>query len=376
MEEKAHAKFSPSTMGMLERCPGFRNTNKKNALSERGDRIHDALENETIDLLPEEERAIAQPCKDYIESTLASYLPKEPDLDTRECRIEIDLGAGVTTFGTFDRLLIYGTKGHMYDFKSGYREVTDAENNAQGWSYVIGIFQKYPKLESCEVTFLIPNRDEVSSHTFKRSDVPDLKLRINTIIQRAAELEDPEFFFTHPERLNPLPELCEYCSRQTTCPALMAKHLKVLQTVGGGLPVPSDLRVDKTRPEDIAHLLRLAPLMAEWAEQIRKDALRINLEEGVDIPGYNRFERSLPRTASSVLGAWEVIQEKFQDAITLEDFLAHCGSVSIPKLEDLVAEKAKHKEKGKARELFNEELRGADVLQDRGKIFYLREEKK
>lgn len=361
---------------MFEKCPGFRNANKKTEQSEKGDRIHDALEKDTIDELPEEERAIAQPCKDYIDATITGHLPAQPDVDFREYTVNVDLGNGVKTFGTCDRFLLYGTKGYLYDFKSGYREVTDAEHNAQGWSYVVGAFQLHPKMDECEVTFLIPNRDEVSSHTFKRSDLPDLILRLNTIIRRAEELEDEGFFFAHPERLNPQPELCEYCARQTTCPALMAKHLKIMQTVGKGLPVPADLRVNKSRPEDIAHLLRLAPLMETWAEQIRKDALKVNLEEGVDIPGYNRFERSLPRSVSSVRETWQVIEEKFGDAITLEDFLSHCGTVSVPKLEDLVAEKAKHREKGKAREMFMEELRGAAVLQERGKIFYLREEKK
>jgi hypothetical protein len=230
-------------------------------------------------------------------------------------------------------------------------------------------------MEECEVTFLIPNRDEVSSHIFKRSDVPSLRLRINTVIARAAELEDLGFFKAHPELLNPQPELCEYCSRQTICSALMDKHLRILKDVSPGLPVPADLRIDKSRPEDIAHLLRLAPLMEEWAKQIRADALQANLADGVDIPGFNRFERSMPRAVRSVRATWDVLQHSFP-AVTLEDFLDKCGSVSVPQLEDMLAEKADHGKKGKVREDFMNELRGADVLQEGGKIFYLRESKK
>jgi hypothetical protein len=376
VEEKKHAKFSPSNMGMFEKCPGYRNRTLKNQASERGDRIHDALEHDKLDELPEEEKAVAQICKDYIDSILANHLPKLPDVDIREYTVDVDLGNDIKTFGTFDRFLLYGDTGWMFDYKSGYLEVADAEYNAQGWTYSIGLFQKYPELQTLTVTFLIPNRDEVSSHTFTRADIPRMTLRLNTIVRRAMELDDEGFFWSHPDRLNPQPELCEYCSRQTTCPALASKHLQILKDIAPGLPVPSDLRVQKSRPQDIAHLMRLAPLMEDWAAKIRSEALKVNLEEGIDIPGFNRFERSLPRSVTSVLGTWQAVQNSFGDKITLEDFLANCGSVSIPKLEDMLAEKAKHGEKGKIREEFMDELRGADVLNEGGKIFYLRESKK
>src|SRR6185436_19073989 len=99
VEERKHAKYGPSSMGMFEKCPGYRNKVGGNPWSERGDRIHDALEKDKVDELPEEEKAIAQPCKDYIDSVITGHLPQQPDIDFREYTVSIDLGDGLSTFG-------------------------------------------------------------------------------------------------------------------------------------------------------------------------------------------------------------------------------------------------------------------------------------
>ncbi len=113
--------------------------------------------------------------------------------------------------------------------------------------------------------------------------------------------------------------------------------------------------------------------MEAWASGVRQAALKLNLEEGYEIPGFKRVERSNPRSVNSVLGTWKVIKNK---GITLEDFLAACGSVSIPSLEKLVASLAERGQKGKAEDQLITDLRSADVLNEGGHSFYLKEKKK
>lgn len=363
---REHAEFNPSSLDMFQKCPGFRSRESSNELSERGTRIHKALESDDLDVLEEQdERPIAQSCKDFIDALIADRLPELPDFDGREVRIKIDL-LNIETFGTCDRLIIYGRKGFMIDFKTGYLEVADAEVNAQAWSYVIGTFQKYPDLDEIEFCFLIPVRDEMSHHIFKRSDLPNMKLRLNLVIRRAMDGDD------HPEWYSPQAELCEYCARAATCPAVAKLALSVVGKKRPDLKVPDKIEFSRDNPEGIADLLRLAPLMETIASEIRKSALRINLEDGLEIPGYRRIERSTPRAVTSVIGAWDVIK----DEISIEDFLMVCGKVSIVKLEEYFASKAKKGEKGKAMIALECKLRGADVLRDEGSSFYLRESKK
>ncbi len=352
---------------MFEKCPGFRNRKDNPGTSAaRGTRIHDALEHDAIADLPEEaDRKVAQQCKDFMDELIAERRPALPDHDWREIQFNIDLGDDLKTFGTADRLLIYGKTGLLIDYKSGFRFVVDAEENAQIWAYVLGAFQRFPDLAEVIAYVLQPNRDEISYHTFKRAFTYEIKLRLNTIVRRAIECD--------PAKFNPQPEICEYCARQTSCPALAAKALKIAGKLAPGLPVPQSALVNKNRPEDIPHLLRLAPLMEAWARGVRSEALRLNLEEGIQIAGFKRIERSTPRAVTSVLGAWNAIKTR---GMCLEDFLAACSTVSIPDLEELVSKLAKRGHKEEAKLELEDTLRSAQVLKDTSTIFYFREIKK
>lgn len=370
-EKLAHAKYNPSSLGMYEKCPGFKNREGTNAQAEMGTRSHKALETDAVQTLPEKERPMAQICKDYIDGLMQERLPATPDKDLREVRLSIDLGGDIKTFGTCDRLLVYGKHGEMLDFKFGRLSITDAEFNAQAWAYVIGAFQRESlQLETITFTFLIPYQDEISSHTFKRSELPAMILRLNTVIRRAMEMgDDLQGNFT---LLNPQPELCEYCAQQARCPAIAARALKVAQNLGTGLPVPANLTVSADRPDDIQHLLRLAPILENFAAQIKADALRVNLEDGVDIPGFVRQERSTPRKITSVLGAYDIAKAQ---GVDIEDFLRACDGVSIVELENAVAAVAPSRGKGKARQKLENELRSADLLREQSTYHYLREKK-
>lgn len=360
-----HAEYPPSSLGLMEACPGWRNRNTETEAAAKGTRIHEALEKDTIDQLDEEERPLARKCSDFIEALILDRLPVLPDSDHREIRMTMDLGDGLSTFGTCDRLLVYGDFGYMLDYKSGYRHITDASENAQAFAYVIGAFQKFPALNTIEFYFLIPNRDEISYHTFQRSDLPAMQLRLNTIIRRAMAA-DPKLF-------NPGPERCEYCARQADCPVLAKKALSISAEIADGLPVPDSIIVDKARPEDIPHLLRLAPLMEAWAAGVKEAALKLSLEEGLEIPGYARQERKLPRAITSVFGAWQVAKEH---GVTFEEFLETCSKASVPKLLAAVSAKAKRGQKNNEAVKFENNLRHHDVLREEGSIFYLRETKK
>lgn len=376
----AHAKFAPSSLGMFEKCPGWRNREEKeegkSEAAEKGTRIHKALEKDSIDdLQDEEERHVAQVLKDYVDAVITENLPALPKPDRRELRLNIDLGGGLFTYGTCDRMLIYGSRATMLDYKTGYLPVEDAETNAQVWSYVIGAFQKYDALDTIDFYLLVPNQDAVYLHTFKRSDVENMQLRLNTIIRRAQSFD---WNAPQVELLNPQPRLCEYCKFQAICPALSAKVLTIGTKLLPGLPVPTSVTINEnTPPDDIAALLRLAPFVESWAKEVRGRALKLNMEMGVEIPGYRRIERSTPRTVTSVIATYDAIKNE----ISIEDFLMACSKVSLPDLEEFFADKARNdpnKKRGavtKSAQALENRLRAADVLVDGGSIYYLKENK-
>jgi len=360
-DDSAHARYSPSQLKMFELCPSYLpRQGETNPAAEKGTRIHKALEEDRLDLLSPDELAIAQPCADFVEG-LINHQSIAPVERLREVRLQIDLGGGLSTYGTCDELIVYQNHAVLVDFKTGYGAVDDAEVNSQAWAYVLGAFQKFPHLSSCHVYFLLPVRNEISHAQFSRSDIPRMQLRLGTIVRRAIESAGKTF--------NPQPSLCEYCGNQSNCQALADSALKIAGKAG--LPVPSDVEVDYNDPENIAKLLRLAPIMESWAKGVKEAALKANLEEGIEIPGFRRLERSSPRSITSVAGAWEVVK----DQVPFEEFLTTCTRASVVDLEELVASKAPKGKKTAFKQQLENNLRHADVLKDEGSYYFLKETK-
>lgn len=357
-------KFSPSSFNSLEICPGYRHRKddgKPSPAADLGKEVHAALETGTIDkLVNEDAKHMARQCADYIDALLADRLPNLPTQDFKERKLPIDLGNEMTTNGIIDRLIIYGQTGHLIDFKTGRLEVIDAEINLQLWAYVLGAFQAHPELQTIQGHMIMPQQNEVSTHEFSRKFMTEMQLRINTVVRRAMECTESLF--------NPQPNLCEFCARQGMCPALAKKALKIAAKLGPGLQIPQSIFVSKDRVADIPNILRIAPAMEAWAKSQREEALRLNLEEGIQIPGYKRVSRALPRAVTSVLGAYNAVRDK----MSLDAFLAACSKVSVVDLEDYFADQAKTHEKGKARQDLEDRLRAAGVLREKSEVYYLK----
>jgi superfamily II DNA or RNA helicase len=358
-----HAEHGPSTLEKFEICPGYKPRGGTNWAADRGTRIHEALEAEDIyRLVDPDEQAIAQKCYDYVQSLIESKGGRV--LQThKEIRVDIELGGGESTFGTCDLGLMFSeTEMILLDYKTGYGAVQDAEINTQAWAYTIGAFQRFEKIEKIDFFFLLPVRDEVSHATFTRSQLPEMKLRLQTIIKRA---KDGKIF-------NPQPGVCDYCDNQARCPALAKKALLIAKKYPEtGFPIPEDITGDNASASDLAALLKLAPIMESWAEGIKKLALSKSLEEGWELPGYRLQERKSPRAITSALQAYEAVKA----TVSITDFLAACTKVSVPDLENYFAESIPRGKKGQAKQQLVDLLTDAGCLKQEGIIHVLKAEK-
>lgn len=362
---RAHAEHSPSQLKMFEICPGYLPRGGTNVFAERGTRIHEALESGDITVLQDaEEQAIATKCFDYVQQIIAQKAQTASLVATHnEIKFDIDLN-GELTFGTCDLALIWSDDtATMIDYKTGFGAVEDAEVNCQAWAYTIGGFQKFPHLKSIDFFFLLPVRDEVTFATFERDRLPEMQLRLQTIIRRAKA----------GEIFNPQPGVCDYCSRQAGCPKLAEKALLVADryTQGFKLPKGGGSLEDMNDPASLSLLLKLAPIMESWAEGVKKQALERALNDGWEIPGFRLTERKTPRSITSVLGAYEAVK----DTVSITDFLAACTKVSVPDLEKNFAESVPRGKKGQAKQDLVDRLTDAGVLKQDGSIHVLKVEK-
>lgn len=352
---RAHARYSPSSLTYREICPNWENDddpNKDNSAADRGTSIHECIETEDLTRLQGEDYLVAEMCLSY-----TAGLTKPGTLVMKEIRLKV-----LDQYGTVDWVGINGTHADVVDYKTGRRSVPDAEINAQLWAYMLGVWDKFPKVETIEGHMLLPRRDEVSRHVFSRgADYARVKLRIETIIERAKA----------KEVFNATPKGCEFCGRKGTCPALASVALHVAATeklTENSEGTAESLGLDPQKPETIAKLLTVSGIMEKWAVKVREEALRLSVYEGVEIPGYEQAQRKAARTITSALGAWEVLKDK----MSAEDFIAAASRMSITDLEKNFAAQAARGQKGQSKQVLENHLRDAGVLKEEGSITYLR----
>ena len=132
------------------------------------------------------------------------------------------------------------------DYKFGQEPVTPAERNFQLQCYVLGAFQKFPKLERIVGVLICPNQwaatDEgdqakgiISMHEYTRSDILELASRVLATLERC---NDPNKQPTTNEKA------CRFCSRKANCPALKEIAMEIARKYTG-LPLPSEFDPDR-----------------------------------------------------------------------------------------------------------------------------------
>jgi hypothetical protein len=354
-EDRPHAEHSPSSLALKEVCPGFRSDSKSSSASEEGTRCHQALETGKDDGLDDEQLQVVGMCRDYVTGVEADARSHGEVTILLEEKLAI---AGGLTFGTADLVIVSAkaTAADLVDYKFGRNPVADAEDNVQMQAYALGVFEKFPGVQSIQVHILLPRRDEVSIATYARSDVPRLRLRIETIIARAS-LPEPDL---HPT------DGCLWCARKATCKALHNHALTLASGYSDELVIPDQVHASHiTEPSVMARALQVARVMEKWCESVRQHALKMRLS-GVEIPGHELRTRSGNRKINDALAAWGVVR----DHIEPDRFIA-CCDVSLTKLEDEVAAKAPRGSKTKAKNNLCESLAAVGAYEAGGESTFL-----
>jgi hypothetical protein len=356
-EDRPHAEHSPSSLALKEVCPGYRSDSTPSVASEEGTRCHLALETGNDDGLDDEQLQVVGMCREYTGQLEAEVCGEgERSLVIhREERVEI---CGGLTFGTLDYLLINPRlcRADLVDFKFGRNPVSDAEDNPQIQAYVLGVFENLPGLESIKAHILLPRRDEVSTASYTRADMPRLRLRIETIIARAS-LPEPE--------LRPT-DGCLYCRKKATCAALHNHALKLASGYSDELVLPEEVRPSHiTDPSVMARALQVARVMEKWCESVRHHALKMRLS-GVEIPRHELRTRSGNRKINDALAAWGVVRDRVEP----DRFIA-CCDVSLTKLEDAVAANAPRGGTAKAKHELCESLAAVGAYEAGGESTFL-----
>lgn len=263
---------------MREACPCYSPRGGTSEAAERGTLQHSAAESESdIDALTDDEAEAVAVCLEFVESRRAQ-LPGCAEL--KEPYLPID--AEATTAGYADIVLVSADETHIEiaDHKFGAWAVDAAETNPQGICYVLGIFFRYPKVQTIAIHFIQPKLQRVSSHTFSRADETALRMRVNTIVARAKLATADESF----SQALPNSPGCLFCGNLGRCPKVAEIALKIGKKFHP-LAVPDDITPSVALdPANTTLAMRLTGVVSAWAEAFRRQTCDRVICQGAPVP--------------------------------------------------------------------------------------------
>lgn len=280
--ERGHAEFSPSSLKYSAGCSGYKGREGSNAAAEMGTRIHEAIEiNDPSSLESEEEVSIYQEIIADQQEYLMNYGDKKLTESHAEIILDVEL-RGTSTYGTCDFLNVYGdTEGVLIDYKTGISVIDTPDNNWQAKAYTVGCFQRFPKLETIDFVFFIPQRNEILSHVFHREDLEELIDDLSTVIL-AAEKVRPKWDEGTPDLSDLTPTVnCRFCKFEGVCPALGALVVEVAKKINPQLP---DVDIDSVEdPIVVEQLWSIAKIVTNWADGFKQRAVAL-AKDGLEFP--------------------------------------------------------------------------------------------
>lgn len=354
---QAHAEFGPSSLKYYATCAGYLPTEGDNEASIRGTRIHLALETDDDSGLQDaDDSMLADWCRNAVHLIHRREGIIIGDFDLREVRLEID-ALGQHTFGTCDRLSmpLSMSRAVAMDYKTGRGKIDPVLQNWQAKAYSAGVLLKYPTVREVSFYFIVPRRDEVLHGVFRRDDLPQMLVDIAAVLKRAKQTRTcaakGEILI---ENFKVDTEICQYCARIAQpggCPKWTGIAVEAARRYDPDAQLPETTHGALiTKPEQLAQLLAIKPLLEKMMDGWTAQAKSMMLEQGVEVPGYEMREMSGTREITNVQAALEVAREY---GVTQAEFMQEVSGMPVGAWEGLIEAKAP---KGKKKALKEEAL--------------------
>lgn len=356
MAPEDHAEHGPSSLPYKEKCSHYTSKDSPGEYkpaAEEGTLLHLAAETGDLSNLDEEQ----SDCVNLVLSYRDSLIQKHSKV-----LLEEKVHVGDITWGTADVSIVTGDHVDVVDYKFGRNPVDSAETNAQGWAYLLGIWD-HPEARHCTtggIHFLLPRRNEISYAEFDRADSEQAMLeKISSIVTQAENPDAPYNTGTH----------CRYCSLKAECPAFTQHALQHLPKAEA-LPLADIENFSLAKPENVAKLLDLKPMMEDFFKRLNKKALEF-VQSGSSIPGYELMTRNSSRTLRDVASVWATVEEYGVDQF---EFLDKCR-INVGDLDNLVKDASARGAKEKTVKEVHDKLTEDGLEVQAGTIQYLKKKK-
>jgi hypothetical protein len=355
--ERAHSKHSPSSLGTKLACPGFINDQTRDtSAADRGSLGHEMVEKEDFNMAPDDGELTRAALKCF------EFLQRFKGKHYREIQVRMLEDQK----GHIDHLFLnFDGTCDMVDLKFSFSSTYKADS-PQFWAYCLGVWDKYPNVESINVWVLLPFIDEVDMGTFTRSEHYNLFHASCMKIIELAEADDPATF--------QIGRHCSWCAKIKNCRKWAEFGIELANRYAGEvekytLPETSVHGSEITDPDTLTVLWRIAPILQKASEGWRKAALEARME-GQDLPGLELFERKGSREITDAVGAFEAVK----DTLTAEEILS-AADLKIGALEKLWQSKQPHGQKKASLGELKTRLMEASALSSGSPSYMLRESK-
>lgn len=349
---RGHHPDSPSSLQSSEACPLFLNENRESAASTAGVLQHKAAETGDLSILESESQVAA--VTDCI--TYARRVGEEKYAAAGEVLVikEKYLGVGDEKVGEYigvtggfpDEVYVSEAIGiaDVFDWKFGNQPVVKTVDNLQGISYALGTFEDFPKVHSVSVHFRQPHQgwseekhEAIYVHTFHRTEVEALELRIRTVVARKkAAVKRLEATGAWGDA-TPKNDLCIWCARKGDCKKLHALVIRGSEKHSDFI-VPQELNpVGLSKPEVVKQAFKWASQVETIAKAVKDRCNKLVKEDDMDLGPELKLSKRTERQTKNIV---ELIAGAKRNGLSLREDVLPLMSIPFTKLEEAVKKKA------------------------------------
>lgn len=273
--------YSPSKLGKKKLCAKFdykQDDDNPNSAASQGTDMHEAYATGNMSGLSLDQAQDIEVARTMMESECAKLA--QPVRRFQELQVEY---TPLKLKGTADDVAL-GADGHgiVGDLKTGPAGVPDdADDSAQGYSYVLGVYEKFPEVQSLDVFLFNPVTRDISERILTtRGDIPGIAEKLKAIIDRCEDPWTPPTAGSH----------CKECAHIAGCPAIKPQ---VMETAMALWPMTPAM-LNPTAP-DLTEIERSAravirQILEAWCEAVKT----VDNASGVTPIGFKRIDKANP----------------------------------------------------------------------------------
>ncbi len=356
---RGHAEFGPSSLKYVSACRGWESRGGSSAASDMGTRIHEAVEvRNPASLQSEQEQDIYDQLCEAEDRWIATLFPDTLDYLHKEIELDIALPFDCSTFGTSDLVAISKDLALVLDYKTGVGEIDDVEANHQSKAYSIGVFQRFPEVNTIHAVFLVPQRNQELHGIYTRDMLEDMEIEAATTILLAKTVR-PKWHIGTPnlEELSPN-NGCAYCKHADRCPALGHMAMEIASRYEPDLIPAGPVRGSEIEdPDVLGKLYPVACILEKWADGIKRKSV-LSAMDGL-VPTGMRL-RSLG-AVRKIVDTEKFILATEKLGLDRSELIQH-ATFPFAAIRDAYASKAKRGQKTKYVQAFEEATDGAVEL--------------